>query len=87
MARGVKYGKFTCHILHPHAFYVGCKIWRYTGFDKKKTKCSRISVFRLANRFPVSFLQHNNCFMNRREVTTHSHNLLWKTKTIKSADP
>ena len=30
MARGVKYGKFTCHILHPHAFYVGCKIWRYT---------------------------------------------------------
>ena len=18
-------------ILHPHAFYVGCKIWRYTG--------------------------------------------------------
>ena len=31
MARGVKYGKFTCHILHPHAFSVGCKIWRYTG--------------------------------------------------------
>ena len=35
MARGVKYGKFTCHNLHPHAFYVGCKIWRYTCTGNK----------------------------------------------------
>ena len=40
---GVEYGK-GCKILHPHVFYVGCKIWRYTGLKffvnttKPKTK-------------------------------------------------
>ena len=31
IARGEKYGRSTCHILHRHAFCVGCKIWHYTG--------------------------------------------------------
>ena len=48
-------------VLHPHAFYVGCKIWRYTGITSERESLWQCDKFR-TTIISSSFIQgHNAC--------------------------